>query len=353
MAPTPALRQYALTYPRCELNKERAVEELRKLDGVESIVVAQEHHAESDEEGAAGLHLHAFLSFKNRTRRNTEFFDICGHHGNVKSCRNVKGWITYITKEDKHPACFNYDVEAALTGKATGLTASVAATMTTAQLVEAVHPRDLQRTLAGASLARMILSKPTDLTAPCGIWLQGRAGVGKSLGIRRTFPSIYLKDHNKWWDGYDGEEVVVVDDVHLDAKWLVHFLKVWADAYAFKAETKGGMMTIRPRLIIVTSNFPLEDLGRTTDYKGAYNYMLKEDLAALQRRFTEFLVTEPGQTEEFLRAYLPSIPPVVPVYQAAHNINSAARYGIESSIPETPPPPKRFPLAPGLVSQSL
>ena len=46
---------------------------------------------------------------------------------------------------------------------------------------------------------------------------------------------------NKWWDGYAGEEVVVLDDFDpRHAEHLSYYLKIWADHYAFNAEVKVG-----------------------------------------------------------------------------------------------------------------
>lgn len=92
-------------------------------------------------------------------------------------------------------------------------------------------------------------------------WLWGAPGVGKSRLARLENPGFYLKSHNKWWNGYKEQEVVLIDDLdHDTAKWIGQFLKNWCDHYPFQAETKGDNMYIRPKKIVVTSNYTIEEL---------------------------------------------------------------------------------------------
>jgi len=91
------------------------------------------------------------------------------------------------------------------------------------------------------------------------LWIWGPAGCGKSTSARRMCnDTFYPKLMNKWWDGYQGEDVVIIDDWEVE-NHLGHHLKIWADHFSFLGETKGGMIRIRPKRIIITSNYSPHD----------------------------------------------------------------------------------------------
>lgn len=82
---------------------------------------------------------------------------------------------------------------------------------------------------------------------------------------------------NKWWDGYQGEDVVHIDEIdESHTVWIAPYLKKWADKWPFDAEVKGGALCLRPKLVVVTSNYKIEDMG----FKDA-------DLPAILRRFRQ------------------------------------------------------------------
>ena len=91
---------------------------------------------------------------------------------------------------------------------------------------------------------------------------------------RTEHPNAFIKHQNKWWDGYDGEDVVILDD--MDDPCLKHYMKLWADKWSCKGETKGGYTQLVHKKIIVTSNYTIDEL-----FKDSGDDMV----AAIKRRF--------------------------------------------------------------------
>lgn len=92
------------------------------------------------------------------------------------------------------------------------------------------------------------------------IWICGPSGCGKSRYVRDNYPVFFSKPMNKWWDGYNHEEVVVIDDFAPEhTATMCYRLKMWMDHYAVNVEVKGGLLKIRPKTLIVTSQYSLEE----------------------------------------------------------------------------------------------
>lgn len=108
----------------------------------------------------------------------------------------------------------------------------------------------------------------------CGVWIYGLSGCGKTRAVYAKYPDLFQKPSTKWWDGYQGEDVVLVDDVDIYDVKLGGEFKHWADFCPFIAESKGGAQRIRPKKLFVTSQYKIEDIW--TDEKTQ---------AALGRRF--------------------------------------------------------------------
>lgn len=121
-----------------------------------------------------------------------------------------------------------------------------------------------------------IFSTPRD-SKPIVFWLWGDTGSGKSRACvefcKELNYSSYWKDNtSKWWDGYDNQDVVIIDDIRTKT-FEFHYLLRLIDRYPLLVEFKGGMININTKIFIFTCPLKPEDI-----------YMIEEDKSQLLRR---------------------------------------------------------------------
>ena len=154
------------------------------------------------------------------------------------------------------------------------LVADRVATGTKMREIAREHPATYVQWGRGLSNLATVLAEPYEHDDVRGEWFWGPPGTGKSHTARKDNPDLFLKSQSKWFDGYDGETVILIDDLDkLGGDKLGHYLKIWADRYACTAEIKGAVVNLRHKKIIITSNYSPSEL-----WEG-------EMLKAIERRF--------------------------------------------------------------------
>lgn len=116
-----------------------------------------------------------------------------------------------------------------------------------------------------------------------GYWIFGDTGVGKSRWAHSLSPeSTYVKEPNsKWWDGYAGEETVVIDDYRPSAGLGFSTLLHLADRYAHVVEKKGSMCQFNSKRLVITSPLNIDQTFAQLDW------MNEGKINQLKRRFVE------------------------------------------------------------------
>lgn len=95
-------KNFTLTFPQCATTKESAATSIETKFGDELVgyVISEEAHKDGTP------HLHAFIQFKEKKHfRSPDCFDfVGGQHGSYEVTKNIRNWITYVTKDGKYLA---------------------------------------------------------------------------------------------------------------------------------------------------------------------------------------------------------------------------------------------------------
>lgn len=260
---------YMLTYPQCPLERGDVGDHLLSL-GPEIVVVVRELHKTGD------FHLHAWCEWSRPKHiRSANFFDYKGYHCNIGSTKkkeaNTRGnALNYILKYDEEPWCFGIDIEAWKNAKKkhrSMIGELLVAGKKTVRDIVTEYPAEiynLDKLLKNVNLYK-VLNKEVPMIIPRkNYWIVGDPGVGKSYAIRSIYnlDELFMKSANKWWDGYSGQNAVLLDDFGPEHKVLSYYMKIWADNYSFNAEIKGGMIVPYYTSFYVTSNYRPTDIWK-------------------------------------------------------------------------------------------
>jgi len=150
------------------------------------------------------------------------------------------------------------------------------------------NPVSVVKFSKGLMTLRSLLAKSRDPSNPPTIyWIHGPTGTGKSK-FAYEYSMAYGKNEDdtwpasvdlKWFDGYDGQQVVLFDDFRPKEVSFSFFLRI-LDRYPIKVPIKGGFVNWNPKLILITTPY---DIDKTFEFRAQHR---AEDINQLKRRIT-------------------------------------------------------------------
>lgn len=246
-----------LTWPQCDATKEQVLERAKALwPNLVTYLIAQEEH----KDGAK--HIHAYFAKPDLTRVSHKELDkLAGKHGNYQRCRSPKNVMQYVIKEDKNWLA-NFDVElkiAAMTSKKKYVgTELLLGKRKLKDLVEEDPSLLFDLPHWNKALETYnFLKQPKRAHEMEIIILWGPSGTGKSRKCYEDYPDAYWKTKGNWWEGYNNEETVIIDEFY---GWLEYdFILRLCDRYPLTVPIKGGHAQFNSKRIVFTSNKKWQD----------------------------------------------------------------------------------------------
>lgn len=131
--------------------------------------------------------------------------------------------------------------------------------------------------------------RPERTSKPYIRWFWGETGTGKTrraveLAEAEVKSDYWISmDSLQWWDGYDGQRFIIIDDFRADF-CKFHTLLRYLDRYRVRVPIKGGYRLLVAENIIITSPFPPDE-----------TYRSREDVKQLLRRIDEVVQFRPQE----------------------------------------------------------
>lgn len=288
-------KSFFLTYSKCDVLPETLLSKIKDCFSLVSrkvvnYVVAKEKH----QDGTDHRHVYADLDRPFRGKVDCRFLDVQGFHPEIQCVRSNTRVIKYCTKESDYIT--NMEISKKVTKE------DIARKLISGEPLERIVDQYPKYLFGYSKIKTDLIAFKSDTTTyenldkPCGIWLWGPAGSGKSTIATTRFGSYYFKDKSKWFDDYDPtQETLVLED--FDLSWvregLLEYLKIWADRYVFRGQIKGASIRLRPKKVVVTSNRSIENLLELANHP-------KDDWEPYLRRFTQIYISKPEDFDDYL-----------------------------------------------------
>lgn len=140
------------------------------------------------------------------------------------------------------------------------------------------HPIEYIKYNRGIEKLAQLTTDTERTEKPTVTWIWGETGTGKTRYVYERHKDIWACGRDlKWWDGYNGQEVVLLDDFRGDMCKFRELLRI-LDRYPYRVEFKGGSRNLNSPYIYITCPYPPDEV-----------YNTREDIGQLLRRIDSVL----------------------------------------------------------------
>lgn len=198
-------------------------------------------------------HIHAYLYYKNPVVKPCKYFK----RADLQPVRDADGWRGYLLKS-KTRICGPFQEgeppHQGLKKELFDLAGQIVQNKMKPKEIALASPGLFAQHHRGL-LALSTMFADRERPPPECTWLWGLAGTGKTRYVIDTFGEehVYIKDCTKWWDNYQGEKAILIDD--FDGSWPFRDLLRLLDRYRYQGQTKGGYVPIVSPYIFITCEF--------------------------------------------------------------------------------------------------
>lgn len=265
-----------LTIPQTDTTKETALQRLQEhyKENIIDYIIAQEDH----QDGNKHLHIYIKLDKRFTTTKNTYFNFIADKQGNYQIAKKPTEVIDYISKGDNYITNIDITTYNQQRNKHTTRTSKGIYKQIVESITKDTEYSDIMKKYPDICLQHgnkikqyiqdyKLLDKPKYRNWEMNVeYHYGDTGTGKS---RYAFTDYNPETHyvlrksngenNVWWDGYTGQETIIIDDFTPKSYRLSYMLNL-LDRYAMSIDYKGGATQLLAKTIIITSNYKPEDL---------------------------------------------------------------------------------------------
>jgi len=242
------------------------LQRFRDLEGVTYMVIGKEH----GEEGSGTHHLQGFITFKTKHRMTAlkKIFP----RAHFEPAIAADAAANYCMKED-------YEIiNNRQQGKRNDLAAAVAFSREHGIKRMAAEYSEVFVKFHSGLIKLAQYAKPERNFKPHVTWIWGPTGSNKTRTVREKESDLWISAKDlKWWDGYENQEAVLLDDFRKDFCTFHELLRI-LDRYPYWVQTKGGGTQLTARRMYITSC-----------YHPAEVYDTREDIGQLTRRIDEII----------------------------------------------------------------